>query len=205
MTEPIIPVFADAKVPEPAPAPASPLPPPASAVAADFIGPLPKIKHANRKSFVKGDPRIKRWKKGERPRGKDHQLEKQKLAFKGTRATVSGAFLYDLAFFWRQHGMAVIEKVAKENPAKILDVVVACMPKDDKLEVTHSGAVDAFGLQEISRRTQELLDRAAQRDITGDSITLSDGPVLSPVVRMREDGRLPSVDIEPLPRSTGES
>lgn len=171
--------------------------------------PPKKDRYAHLKPFVKGDPRIRRWKKGENSAllGKKRQTdkEKQREAIKGTRATVSGAFLYDLAFFWRQHGMSVIEKVARENPAKILDVVVACMPKDDKLEVTHSGAVDAFGLQEISRRTQELLDRAAQRDITGDSQLVSDGLVLPPVVRVREDGRLSPVDSEPLPGSTGES
>ena len=48
---------------------------------------------------------------------------------KGSRNKLKEAFLNDLCEAWEKHGVAAVEKVAKDDPAAFLRVVASLLPK----------------------------------------------------------------------------
>lgn len=59
---------------------------------------------------------------------------------KGTRHKLSEAFLKDLAEEWREHGPAVLRIVRAEEPATLVKIVAATLPKEFEINNTSSEA-----------------------------------------------------------------
>jgi hypothetical protein len=53
---------------------------------------------------------------------------------KGAKSKLQEAFWKDLAGAWQTYGIAAIEKMAQDDPAKFVQVVASVMPKD--IEIT---------------------------------------------------------------------
>lgn len=83
---------------------------------------------------------------------------------KGARNKLEESFLEKLYADWQAHGAAVIKKVRDEDAPTYLRVVAQVLPKESKVDVEHSGAIEHRGLPEISARVGELLATRADRD-----------------------------------------
>jgi len=96
--------------------------------------------------FYPGDPRIS---KG-RP--------------KGAKSLLGHNFVKDLAKWHKKHGYKAIEKVGREKPEKLLEILASLIPKHDILEtIHHDGApVTTLGLQELDRRLEAIIERGKQ-------------------------------------------
>ena len=99
--------------------------------------------------FKPGDPRINR--SGRKP---------------GSKQIIGEAFLKDLVKWHKLHGWKAIEKVGREKPEELLRIMASMIPKHDLLEVAHQGGitVQSIDLQEIERRTHELISRIEMGD-----------------------------------------
>ena len=92
----------------------------------------------------------------------DARKEKNKLR----KDKLSGEFLDDLYEAWTMRGKQALEAIAIHAPDKFVQVVANLVAKHDVITVEQVGgglSIDAIGLQEVSRRTRELLSRAAAR------------------------------------------
>ena len=55
---------------------------------------------------------------------------------KGSRNKLSETFVTDLAELWDEQGSAILQRVADENPEKLLAAMVQVLPKDFQVSVT---------------------------------------------------------------------
>ena len=103
--------------------------------------------------FVMGDPRINRTK------GKG----------RGAKDKLGAAFVKDLLRWHSKYGMKAIERVGRDSPAELLRIISSLAPKEVNVGVDHGGTVTfrPVDVQEISRRTRELLTGIADREIEG--------------------------------------
>ncbi len=53
----------------------------------------------------------------------------------GTRSAFSKAFVADLTIAWREHGVAVLQKVARTDPTRFLGIAASIVPKDVALTI----------------------------------------------------------------------
>ena len=67
----------------------------------------------------------------------------------GSRNRISEQFLLDLRDTWSRHGMQVLEKVATEQPAKLLAAMIQLMPKDVLLNIKDHRSVIEYSTQEL--------------------------------------------------------
>src|SRR5690349_10592255 len=72
---------------------------------------------------------------------------------RGTRDSITQAFLKDLDKHWRQHGPEAIAAAAEQQPALFLKVVASLLPRDVQIS-----AADSFleALKEINAARQQL-------------------------------------------------
>lgn len=89
---------------------------------------------------------------------------------KGARSKLEESFLEAVYTDWQANGVEALQAVRKDDPSTYLRVVAQILPKESKVDVEHSGAIEHRGLPEISGRVAELL--AARAD--------SDSPALLP-------------------------
>jgi hypothetical protein len=94
--------------------------------------------------FVKGDPRINK-------KGRIHK----------TKNKLRGNFLRDLTKWHARWGYSAIERVGRDNPVALLQMIANILPREDKIDVEHTGAVavGVVDLQDIKQRTRELFAR----------------------------------------------
>lgn len=107
--------------------------------------------------FVKGDPRINY-------AGTNHGGRKS-----GSKSRLSNAFVLDLIKWHTRYGYKAIERVGKENPTALLQMIASVASREVKVDVEHSGAV-ALGvvdIQDIKQRTRELFARLNDQVDTG--------------------------------------
>lgn len=83
---------------------------------------------------------------------------------KGARSKIEESFLEVVYKDWQANGAAVIEQVRATDPSTYLRVIAQILPKESKVDVEHSGAIEHRGLPEISQRVSELLAGRADRD-----------------------------------------
>lgn len=83
---------------------------------------------------------------------------------KGSRNKLEEDFLRVVYEDWKANGADVLAKVRDNEPGTYLRVVGQIIPKESKVDVEHSGAIEHRGLPEISSRVAELLARRADSD-----------------------------------------
>lgn len=83
---------------------------------------------------------------------------------KGSKHKLSELFLADLQKWHAKHGMKAIEKVGREKPAELLKIIASIVPKQLDLDIQHGIQFQPIDLQEIERRTNELLSRIPHGD-----------------------------------------
>ena len=54
---------------------------------------------------------------------------------KGSRNAFSAAFIGDMQASWAKHGAAVLDKVARQDPARFLGVCASIVPRDVALSI----------------------------------------------------------------------
>lgn len=59
----------------------------------------------------------------------------------GARNSLTAKFLHELAASFEKHGKAAIEDMAVNDPAKYVQVVAALVPKEQDVNLNHSGTV----------------------------------------------------------------
>lgn len=103
-----------------------------------------------------------KWAKGFQQEGPRVHTERRRARM----AKLSDDFLQDLNDVWLERGRFALEAVAIHSPDKFVQVVAQLLAKQDNVTVEQHAhiSLDTIGLQEISRRTGELLARAAERD-----------------------------------------
>lgn len=79
---------------------------------------------------------------------------------KGARQVFSERFIHDLNAAWKKHGVKAIDKVATEEPAKFLQIVVKLVPKQVQLNGDGTMQELADGMQAVKAFLQ---DAAKQR------------------------------------------
>lgn len=57
---------------------------------------------------------------------------------KGSRDSLTEAFIKDICAAWTEHGVKAIETVAKKDPSTFLKVVAALVPKDVNVKGEHN-------------------------------------------------------------------
>lgn len=99
--------------------------------------------------FKPGDPRINRT-------GRKN----------GAKQRISTAFIEGLSKWYAKDGYKAIEKVGREKPEVLLQIIATVVPKEGKVEFEHTGsvAVGVVDLQEIKQRTREVLARLGDPD-----------------------------------------
>jgi len=68
---------------------------------------------------------------------------------KGSRNKLSEAFLHDLRDVWSRYGMQALEKVATEQPAKLLAAMVQLMPKDVLVSANENRPLIEYSYEEL--------------------------------------------------------
>jgi hypothetical protein len=76
---------------------------------------------------------------------------------KGARSKFSEAFIEDLQGCWNEHGAAVLERVARDDPSTLLRVAASLMPKDISLTV----GISAEAFAKTFRSAQAMLGNEA--------------------------------------------
>jgi hypothetical protein len=101
--------------------------------------------------FVPGDPRINRAGRKEK-----------------SKALLGRKMVADLSKWHAKHGYKAIEKVGREKPEILLQIIAGLIPREDRLELEHTGgvAVGVIDIQEIKQRTRDLLARIGDADDT---------------------------------------
>ena len=118
---------------------------PAQAVVGEVIPAATPVERLRRQGFQAGfDPR--------------RNMAGRKM---GSKQLVGEAFLKDLVEWHRKHGKKAIEKVGREKPEKLLEIMASLIPKDTNVDVNVKGGLvlGTIELQEVERRTHELLRR----------------------------------------------
>lgn len=83
---------------------------------------------------------------------------------KGARNKIEESFLEVVYKDWAKNGEGVLAKVREDDPSTYLRVVAQILPKESKVDVEHSGAIEHRGLPEISERVRDLLGSRADSD-----------------------------------------
>ena len=83
---------------------------------------------------------------------------------KGSRNKLEEDFLKLLHDDWVANGASVIERVRSEDPSTYMRIVAQVLPKESKVDVEHSGAIEHRGLPEIGSRVGDLLASRADSD-----------------------------------------
>ena len=79
-----------------------------------------------------------------------------------TRRRVNDAFLRDLLADWQQHGAEVIRQVAREQPGTYMKVMAMLMPRELKLESSHT-VVAGLPDEQLHAMIAELQERIAAK------------------------------------------
>lgn len=69
---------------------------------------------------------------------------------KGSRNKLSEDFITDLQQLWDEQGSAILQRVADENPEKLLAVMVQVLPKDFQVSITEDNARWVINAQPMS-------------------------------------------------------
>jgi hypothetical protein len=76
---------------------------------------------------------------------------------RGARSKFSEAFIGDLHSCWEEHGAAVLERVARDDPSTLLRVAASLMPSDLNLSI----GISAEAFAQTFKTAQELLGNPA--------------------------------------------
>jgi hypothetical protein len=76
---------------------------------------------------------------------------------RGARSKFSEAFISDLHSLWEEHGAAVLERVAKDDPSALLRVCASLMPSDLNLSI----GISAEAFAQTFRSAQAMLGNEA--------------------------------------------
>ena len=68
---------------------------------------------------------------------------------RGSRNRLSEKFLLDLRDTWSRHGMQILEKVATEQPAKLLAAMVQLMPRDVLISINDNRPIIEYSNEEL--------------------------------------------------------
>lgn len=84
---------------------------------------------------------------------------------KGSRTMLSEAFYKDLANLWQEQGGDILERVAKDDPATVLRVISALMPKEfvGRFEI---GAGEKGPVISFVGASHPLIPESGERDVT---------------------------------------
>jgi hypothetical protein len=76
---------------------------------------------------------------------------------KGARSRLSERFLDDLAGTWHEHGADVLQRLAQEKPAALLQAMVMLLPKHISLDANIDVSADVSSYAERFRIACDLL------------------------------------------------
>ena len=68
----------------------------------------------------------------------------------GSRNKLSETFITDLQELWDEQGSAILQRVADENPEKLLAAMVQVLPKDFQVSITEDNARWVINAQPMS-------------------------------------------------------
>jgi hypothetical protein len=69
---------------------------------------------------------------------------------RGSRNKLSERFISDLAALWEEQGSSILQKVAEDNPARLLIVMVQILPKNFQLAMTDNRPLIELTLEELT-------------------------------------------------------
>jgi len=86
----------------------------------------------------------------------------------GTRSAFSKAFVADLTVAWQEHGVGVLQKVARSDPTRFLGVCASVLPKDVAVSIQEQtpGNLDPQDwaiVMELLQAVKETVPNAADR------------------------------------------
>lgn len=69
---------------------------------------------------------------------------------RGSRNKLSERFISDLADLWDEQGSSILQKVAEDNPARLLIVMVQVLPKNFQVAMTNNRPLIELTLEELT-------------------------------------------------------
>jgi hypothetical protein len=89
----------------------------------------------------------------------------------GSRSKLGDAFVETLQKKWEAEGDSIIDRVARDNPEKIVEVTARVLPKELVVTVEQRGPMDSDTIRKM-RRFVDLVPPAAEEDAVFEALEL---------------------------------
>jgi hypothetical protein len=87
----------------------------------------------------------------------------------GARQKLEEPFLDSLRWKWESEGDAIVDRVARDNPEKVLEVMARVLPKEVAISVEQRGPMDSETVRKL-RRVIDLMDACGAGGIAEETV-----------------------------------